>query len=87
MKENKDDFFNTKTLAKRWLCSIGTIRNYANGDLISHFKTPGGREFLFPKNAIYEYEQIQLQNKREVNKKPKKKRKALSAPKKIWRAE
>jgi hypothetical protein len=87
MKENKDDFFNTKTLAKRWHCSTGTIINYAKSDLISYFKTPGGREYRFPKDAIYEYEQCQSQNKGEVNKKPKKKRKALSTPKKIWRVE
>ncbi len=87
MKENKDDFFTTKTLAKRWLCHTNTIRNYANKDLILNFKTPGGRDFLFPKHAIYEYEQSQSQNRREVNKKPKKGRKALSAPKRIWRAE
>ena len=56
-------------------------------NLIPNIKTPGGREYRFPKDAIYKYEHDQLKNRKGNNKKPKKKRKALSTHNKKWRVE
>jgi hypothetical protein len=80
-----DPFFKTLELAERWGCCPGTIRN--KKDSLDWFKTPGGREYRFSKDSVFEYEQKQMQSRKEVSKKTKKKRKALSTPKKIWRVE
>jgi len=80
-------FFKTLELAKRWGCSVNTIKNYAKKDLLDWFKTPGGREYRFPKDSVFEFEQKQMQSRKEVRKRTKKKRKALSALKKEWRVE
>jgi hypothetical protein len=85
--ENCDCFFSRKILAKRWNCSVNTISRYVKEDLIPYLNTPGGRTLLFPIDAILDYEQNQMQNRKEVNRKPKKKRKVLSAPIRKWRAE
>ena len=87
MRLKDKHYFDTKALKERWHCSTNSIYNWVSEGLIPYIRTPGGRTLLFPVDGILEYEQHQRSSRREVNKKPKKKRKALSAPKKIWGAE
>jgi hypothetical protein len=82
-----EKYFNTKALTERWLCSTNTIYNYVKKDSIPYIRTPGGRTLLFPVDAIFEYEQSLLSSRQYVNKKPKKKKKTLSAQNREWRAE
>ena len=87
MRVNGKKFFNRNALMERWQCSSNSITNWVKNDSIPYIRTPGGRILLFPVDAILEYEQNQRKNGKEVNKKPRKKRRALSTPKKIWRVE
>ena len=80
-------YFNTQTLKERWKCSKNSIYNYVRKDSIPYIRTPGGRIILFPIDGIIEYESKQLPETKTANKVFKANRKALSAPKKIWRAE
>jgi predicted site-specific integrase-resolvase len=79
--------YDTVALKTRWSCHENTIYNYVKQGLIPYFRTPGGRELRFPKDGIEEYEQNQILERKEVNKKTKQNRKVLSAPNKKWRAE
>ena len=81
------DYFNTQTLKERWKCSKNSIYNYVKNGSIPFIRTPGGRILLFPADEIFEYESKQPPEIKKTNKVVRKKRKALSAPKKIWRAE
>ena len=87
MKEKSDEFFDTMGLKKRWSCHENTIYDYVKQKKIPYFRTPGGRSLRFPKDGIIEYEQSQILKQRGGGKKPKKKRKVLSAPIRKWRAE
>jgi excisionase family DNA binding protein len=80
-------FLTVNELAERWRLHRNTILNYVNKGLLPFFKPMGGRIILIPLDAIEEYEQSQLQARKGVYQKHRKKRKALSAPIKIWRVE
>ena len=80
-------YFNTKSLAEWWNCSKNSIYNYVRNGSIPFIRTPGGRIFNFPVDAIIEYESKQLPKNKKSKKAIKNHRKALSAHQKLWRAE
>ena len=49
-------FYSSAELAQKWRCSLGTIRNRRRKGLISYFKAPGCRTYLYPVDAIEEFE-------------------------------
>ena len=49
-------FYSSAELAQKWRCSLGTVRNRRRKGLISFFKAPGGRTYLYPVDAIEEFE-------------------------------
>ena len=87
MNLNGENYFNTQTLKERWQCSKNSIYNYVKNGSIPYIRTPGGRILLYPENKILEYELNQLKKFKYPHKDIRKNRKALSAPKKIWRAD
>ena len=80
-------YLDTKSLAERWNCCKNSIYNYVRNGSIPYIRTPGGRILIFPVIGIIEYESKQIPTTKKSNKAVRKHRKALSAPKKVWRAE
>lgn len=80
-------YFNTSALKERWKCSENSIYRWVKIGSIPYIRTPGGRVLLFPIDEIIQYEQNQLLSRKEIDKTPKKKGKALSAPQKQWRVD
>jgi predicted DNA-binding transcriptional regulator AlpA len=55
-KQTEKEFLNSRELASRWCCSISTIDNIRNRGTIPYWKPEGARQFLYPVEAIMEYE-------------------------------